>query len=176
MKTKLEDRVISHVLLRYSDRNAPQPGTIILHENVIKEYEAVWFGKFGKPAGRNTISILMDQMEDKIPTYLFLVRFASQKYIVHLGTIEAVQSDVPDIKLVPAYYSNRTHLVKTWFKLTNLIALQDKILSDLIGHSSKVPIRFSLTSSMAGLMMVNMPVNLDVLCFLSNRRGIAGLS
>jgi hypothetical protein len=42
----------SHVLLRYSDHDAPDCGVIEAHEKILKKRGKVVIGKFGRPLGQ----------------------------------------------------------------------------------------------------------------------------
>lgn len=146
-----------HVLLRYSEKVAPQPGTIELHKKVLKNHGHVWLGKVGKPVGSFFLEKLQSQTKAKQPTYIFLVNWLSRgEYAVHAGLVHDFKRRESEVDYYPTYYKRFYGSISTWFKISKIIKLDSKILKKLQGKSSMLPINLSLRSSMASAMFVSL--------------------
>jgi hypothetical protein len=154
---KKRDRT-DHILLRYSDNIAPLEGTIKAHEEVIKKNGSVWMGKFGKRAGKPIFMTFKDQIANKEPAYVFMIKSGGNRksYTIHAAVVEDISFDNPDRKLIPKYYANKLWMVKSWFKISKFIKLDQEILRTLIGKTSMLPILGSVRKSMAGMMYVTL--------------------
>jgi hypothetical protein len=143
-----------HMVLKYGEHKAPPPGTIAIHSNIMKEFGTVWMGKWGKSTGKPFIRILKKQIDSDLPTYVFLTKHAAQKYTVHAGCLEAVDTKVDDENLIPSYYLDRKPYIRTWFKISKLTQLSPDIFDELIGFSSRMPISKTLKKTMSGVLYV----------------------
>lgn len=162
---KIEKKSTLHILIRYGEQLAPQEGTIKAHQDVIKQKGYVWLGKFGKKVGDNMFQIVKKQIDSREPAYLFLVKYVGGHYIVHAGFLTDVSFKPSEPEFVPSYYSKKLHLASSWFKINKIVRLDAEVLKNLPGKSSSFPIIESLRSSMAGLLYVKLPKELNIMNF-----------
>ncbi len=78
-----------HLLLRFLDRLLDNSGTIEEHQKVIEREGAVWFGKMGQPISQNAIDKLNKQVEDNIPTFIYLVKGNRRKPTAYISDLVA---------------------------------------------------------------------------------------
>src|SRR5688572_24044580 len=91
MKTKHP----THLLIRFSDSLFSAGDVISLHQQVIKEKGAVWFGKLGTAIALRHIEAINLQIQNKTPSYLFLVKGNRKRSTFYRATIELLSSNLP---------------------------------------------------------------------------------
>ena len=101
------------VALRFSDKFAPDEGTIVEHENVIKRLGYVWYGKLGLPLSQKAISYIKNNDDPKI---LLIHSGKTSRYWAHVSVITR---DEPELEGIPHYYRDNREKFKTWFKVTS---------------------------------------------------------
>lgn len=147
-----------HLMIRFSDRIVKIDDTISEHLAVLERYQAVWFGKLGKPVGRPHQAAINRQLDVGIPTYIYLVQNVSGRYKFYRGTIAMIALEFPEdeMELVPEYYSEAFDLenVRFWAKLVKLTSVGKDEIVGLSSISSIAPIISTLQSSMAGFFVV----------------------
>jgi MoxR-like ATPase len=109
-----------HLLLRWSFTNEPR--TIALHREVVEEYGAVWWAKFGDPRGRAAIAekrleTLRAQLADDITTFVYLHR-TGELWRARLTDI-SIERPADESDLIPAYYRDAIGQQHLWVKLTD---------------------------------------------------------
>lgn len=120
------------VALRFTDKFAPEDGTIENHNKIIKKNGYVWYGKFGNKLSSSTIEELLDQKELKI---LLVQSSSSNRY---WGNVDKIQYDTPeDIENIPEYYRDDRNLIKCWFRVTKITKAPSDITSKCEVVSSK---------------------------------------
>jgi hypothetical protein len=145
-------------MLRFSDALLREGNTIPLHQQVIKERAAVWYGKTGKPLARGHVARINAQCEAGIPTFLYLVQRVRGNYELHKGVVEAMSRDYPkhESSFVPEYYAQEEFLrkIRLWTRLRKLSRAPEDELRKLVLLNTGMPARLSLLHSMAGLFIV----------------------
>lgn len=158
MPTRTSYDLPIHVLVRFSDMLLPGGGTIAIHQQVISQKGAVWFGKAGKPLARGHIEQVNKQCCDQVPSYLYLVQKMAGRYELFKGSVLTMSRSLPEgeEEFVPPYYKDLYLLrnVRYWTKLSRLLKAQSEEMEKLVLVSSGMPARLSLTQSMAGLFLV----------------------
>lgn len=119
-------------------------------------------GKFGREIGKPVFERLKKQTKEEKPTYVFLTTLSDKGYIVHAGVLEDLAWSVDKKQLIPSYYANQQHRIKSWFKISRFLKLDKKVLEKLEGRSSRLPIAFSLKASMAGAMSVTLKESVNI--------------
>lgn len=111
------------VALRFADNFAPSEGTIAAHEAVISNKGYVWFGKIGSALSEETIKmILMNQ-----PAKVLLIHSGTTKR--YWALVDAITKSFPGDGEFPSYYSDKSSLIKTWFRVIQFIDAPKDILS-----------------------------------------------
>ena len=118
------------VALRFTDNYAPQEGTILAHENLLKKKGYVWYGKTGNALSSKVISAVMKTTPAKI-------------LLIQTGTIKRQWIYVDDISReypgdgeYPGYYYDKKNKVKTWFRIIKIENAPKDIMSKCIVVSS----------------------------------------
>ncbi len=99
------------VALRFSDKFAPDEGTIKAHERLIKDRGYVWYGKLGLPLSQKAIDYIMDNEDPKI---LLIHSGKTARYWAHVSEI---LKEEPSIEGIPEYYQEIRDRFKTWIKV-----------------------------------------------------------
>lgn len=102
------------VALRFSDKFAPDEGTIAAHEKLIKKNGFVWYGKLGLPLSKKAINYIADNEDPKI---LLIHSGKSARYWLHV--IEVIKT-CPDKNGIPSYYRENSDNFRTWFKVVKI--------------------------------------------------------
>lgn len=146
-----------HVLVRFSDFQLPSGTTIKLHQEVISEQGAVWFGKAGKPLASSHVEHINRQCA-KQPSYLYLVQRVAGEYSLYRGSVLSMARSLPPDErvYVPRYYKDLYLLrdIRYWTKLSKLTKAPNRELEKLVLVNTGMPARLSLLNSMAGLFLV----------------------
>ena len=97
-----------HLLLRFSDSLLKDGDTIEEHNQVVNRDGAVWFGKMGSTVSQNQIDIFTGQVQDNIPTYVYLVKGNRRKSTAFRGELVLASKFLPkgEEHLVPSYYAD----------------------------------------------------------------------
>jgi len=153
----LNEKQPIHLLLRFSD-NIYKGGTIAAHQEVIDQYGAVWFGKMGSTVSQVHIDKLNQQVEENIPTYVYLVKGNRRKSTYYISTLLLASKTLPDdeARLVPRYYAdlNISKYVKFWVKLGDFGILEAAELNKMKVASSVLPIGETLYKSSSGHFII----------------------
>lgn len=149
---------LKHLLIRYSDKLAPPEGMIHLHNQMIKDYGYVWMGKFGRPISENNLNMLKLQIEQKKPTYLFLVQKFEKNYLITVAEIASFSKSLirEELDKVPSYYRQNHKNVGTWFKIKKFYNIDNSILTKTLIASSGIPAIKTLPYSMTGFFIVRL--------------------
>lgn len=110
------------IALRFADNFAPEPGTILIHSNLIKENGYVWYGKLGNPISQRVIEDLLSQ---KSPRILLIHSGRADRY---WAKVEYIQREQPCLDEIPFYYRAQAKKFRTWFKLTNIEAAEPDVM------------------------------------------------
>ncbi|MDY6846396.1 MAG: hypothetical protein SVP52_04610 [Chloroflexota bacterium] len=144
----------THLLIRFSDRLLENRGTIEEHQKVIEKEGAVWFGKMGQPISQNAIDKLNKQVEDNIPTFIYLVKGNRRKPTTFISDLVFASKSKPEeeMDLIPPYYNEIEiiQFVKFWAKVTNLHEIDLKDLTKMGVASSVYPLLETLVKSSSG--------------------------
>ena len=147
-----------HLLLRFSDSLLKSGDTIDAHNQVVKREGAVGFGKMGMTVSQNNIDKLNQQVEEGIPTYVFLVKGNRRKSTAYRARLSSASKSLPkDEKgMVPEYYLDLDipKYVKFWVKLTEIYPFEFADLQKLQVASSVLPIQETLYRSSSGHFFV----------------------
>ena len=88
-----------HIMLRFSDAFLREGNTIPLHQHVLKERAAVWYGKTGKPLARRHVMRINAECEAGVPTFLYLVQRVRGNYEVYRGVVEAMSRRLSETRI-----------------------------------------------------------------------------
>lgn len=118
-----EVKVMRTIALRFGEHFAPECGTIAAHQEIISQYNHVWYGKMGSMVGHKVTDSIM---ANEIPRILLIRSGRSERYWAY---IEKIQYDVPALNEIPSYYRNETEKFKTWFKITKIEQADNSVMS-----------------------------------------------
>lgn len=130
---------------------------IALHNAVVAEHGAVWFGKLGSTLAQGRIDLLNQQVEKKIPTYLYLVKGNRRKSTAYRAALIQVSREMPkETRLIPAYYAEKDLLqyMKAWMKIGQIEAIEMSEMDKLKAITSVFPISETLVRSSSGYFLV----------------------
>ena len=108
------------ISLRYTDRFAPQNGTIVAHNDIIKRKGFVWYEKMGAIISKKTAKIILSNPE---PRFL----------LIHSGTVDRYwmyfSYDCPPKDEFPHYYHDIASNFMTWFRVIRIENAEKNIMS-----------------------------------------------
>ena len=120
------------IALRFSDKFAPEEGTISAHENYIEEKGYVWYGKLGNPISKK---ISEEILKDRNETPILLIHSGKTKR--YWAYVNKIQRDQPGYEDIPAYYRDDADKFKTWFRVTKIVEAEKEVMGKCIVSSSK---------------------------------------
>lgn len=143
-----------HLLLRFSDTLLKTGDTIEAHNHVVGQHGAVWFGKMGSPVSQGYIDILNKQIEEGIPTFVYLVKGNRRKSVAYRAKAIRATKSLPDSEksLIPPYYVDLDLMryMKFWVKLDEIESIPASDLGKLRVASSVLPLSETLGKSATG--------------------------
>ena len=97
-----------HLVVRFSDTMFDVGDVVAVHNEIVTEQGAVWFGKLGQTLSQGRIEIINKQIEQRIPTFLYLVKGNRRKSTAYRAQLIAFSRDKPkEKKLIPQYYGEK---------------------------------------------------------------------
>lgn len=148
-----------HLVIRFSDTMFSVGDVVSLHNDVVDLHGAVWFGKLGGTLSQSRIDMLNKQIEQKIPTLLYLVKGNRRKSTPYKTEILAVSRDFPkkEKDLIPPYYGEKKLLkfMNAWVKIERIEQVEMSALKNLKTINSIFPIEETLVQSSSGYFLVH---------------------
>ena len=99
------------IALRFSNKFAPDCGTIEAHNELIQENGYVWFGKLGSKIAAGVFGEILGNDEPRI---LLIHSGAANRYWAY---VDKIQHEIPKRDDIPAYYRDETEKCKTWLRV-----------------------------------------------------------
>ena len=99
------------IALRFSNRFAPDCGTIEAHNEMIRKNGYVWYGKLGNKIAAGVFGEILGNDEPKI---LLIHSGAANRYWAY---VDKIQHGIPERDDIPAYYRDEAEKFKTWFRV-----------------------------------------------------------
>jgi hypothetical protein len=130
---------------------------VALHNAVVTNNGAVWFGKLGQTLSQGRIDKLNEQVDKKILTYLYLVKGNRRKSTAFRAPLMRVSRDMPkETPLIPAYYAekNLIQYMKAWMKVGFIEAIEMSEMDKLKAINSVFPIAETLVRSSSGYFLI----------------------
>ena len=146
-----------HLVVRFSDTMFGVGDVIALHNTVVAQHGAVWFGKLGQTLAQSRMDMLNKQLEDGVPTFLYLVKGNRRKSIAYRAPLLQVAKSPPaETALIPAYYAQKDLLqyMKAWMKVGQIAPIEMSAMNTLKAISSVFPISETLVRSSSGYFLV----------------------
>ena len=146
-----------HLVVRFSDTLFGMGDVVALHNAVVTEHGAVWFGKLGQTLAQGRIDMLNQQVEKNIPTWLYLVKGNRRKSTAYRALLMSVSREAPkDAALIPAYYTEKDLLqyMKVWMKIGPIEPIDMSEMNNLRALNSVFPIGETLARSSSGYFLV----------------------
>jgi len=148
-----------HLVIRFSDTMFDVGDVISIHNEVVDQQGAVWFGKLGGTLSLSRIDLLNKQIEKKVPTFIYLVKGNRKKSTPYKANMIAVTRDFPkkEKALIPSYYSEKKLLkyMSVWFKIGHIEQVEMSDLKNLKTINSIFPIEETLARSSSGYFLVH---------------------
>jgi hypothetical protein len=148
-----------HLVIRFSDTMFDVGDVVSLHNQVVDQHGAVWFGKLGGTLSLSRIEWLNKQVEQKIPTFLYLVKGNRRKSTPYKARILVVSRDIPKTEkaLIPPYYAEKKLLkyMNAWVKIGRITQVEMSTLKNLKTINSIFPIEETLVRSSSGYFLVH---------------------
>ena len=132
---------------------------ISFHNEVVDKHGAVWFGKLGGTLSLSRIEWLNKQIDQKIPTFIYLVKGSRRKSTPYKAKILSVTRDFPkqERALIPTYYAEKKLLkyMNAWFKVGRIEQVEMSDLKNLKTINSIFPLEETLMRSSSGYFLVH---------------------
>jgi hypothetical protein len=152
-----------HLVVRFSDTMFGIGDVVALHNAVVVANGAVWFGKLGQTLSLGRIDILNEQVDKKIPTYLYLVKGNRRKSTAYRAPLIWVSREMPKEKsLIPVYYAEKDliQFMKAWMKIGQIKPIELSAMDKLKAINSVFPIAETLVRSSSGYFLVHESVSI----------------
>ena len=122
------------IALRFGEHFAPACGTIAAHEELIKTYGYVWYGKMGSPLSDKIIKMICESSEKRI---LLIQSGKTGRYWAY---VEEVSRKLPPLEQIPSYYRSIASKFGCWFKVSRFEVAPKNIMSFCRVKSSRTPL------------------------------------
>lgn len=143
------------LVIRYSDFLIKK--CMFLHEEILKKYVYVWFGKIGKQKpSQKFIDLTMQQEVPRI-----ILHSSTKDYICE---IDAISKEQPE-KGYPDYYNellfNKGNNPSIYFRIKKMVPFDHKYLSCFVVNSSRNELPIALHGSMNSLFFIECIENIN---------------
>lgn len=146
-----------HLVVRFSDTMFSVGDVVAKHNELADKYGSVWFGKLGTSFSQSRIDMLNKQIDQDIPTFLYLVKGNRRKSTPYRANLLSVSKKIPKEKtLIPNYYREKKLLqyMKAWMKIEKIELIELSSMESLKAMNSIFPIAETLTRSSSGYFLV----------------------
>ena len=137
------------IALRFTDRFAPEEGTIKAHQDIIDQCGFVWYGKMGSTVSDAVLKELTNNEDAKI------LLIHSGKIDRYWAYIDEAQNKKPEKKYIPEYYRENTYNFKSWFRVIRFEQAPSDVLSHCIVPSSGNTLSYTSRHSMSPYFIIN---------------------
>lgn len=137
------------IALRFADNFAPPEGTIVAHNNLLKNKGYVWYGKMGNALSSDTANSLLKSK----PIKILLIHSGTQKR--YWACVDDISRSYPGDGEYPEYYRDKKDKVKTWLRFINIETAPKDIMSKCIVISSGEPLSSVSRHSMSPYFIIN---------------------
>lgn len=141
------------IALRFSNKFAPECGTIEAHNELLKENGYVWYGKLGNKIASSVFPNILDNDDPKI---LLIHSGGINRYWAY---IDKIQKETPEKEYIPAYYRDITDKFSTWFRIIRFENAPHDIMSKCIVASSGQNLGLASKHSMSPYFKIIVPDN-----------------
>lgn len=136
------------IAFRYTEKFAPDEGTIKAHQKFIDDNGFVWYGKMGNPVSDSNIDKVMSQENPRI---LLIQSGGTDRY---WACISSIRKEQPVDRDYPEYYRNLEAKFRTWFCITRFELAEKGIMSKCIVSSSKAVLSNASRHSMSPYFLI----------------------
>jgi hypothetical protein len=147
-----------HLVVRFSDTMFDVGDVIARHNEVVAQHGAVWFGKMGSTLAIGRIDLLNKQIQDGVPTFLYLVKGNRRIPTPYRAPLLLVSKTLPpkEKPLVPQYYAEKKLVrhMNAWMKVKKITPIELDELDALQAVSSVLPLSKTLARSSSGYFLV----------------------
>ena len=112
------------ISLRYTDKFAPDNGTIGAHKEILDDKGFVWYGKMGSKIS-DTVSKMI--LENNVPRFLLIHSGSFERYWMYIDCISYKQ---PPTDEFPSYYHDLASNFKTWFRVIRIEEAEKNVMSN----------------------------------------------
>lgn len=147
-----------HLVVRFSDTMFGVGDVVALHNIVVSAHGAVWFGKLGQTLSQGRVDMLNKQLEQGIPTFLYLVKGNRRKSTAYRAPLMQVAKVPPkEPKLIPDYYAGKdlVQFMKAWMKIGVIEPIDLSDMNSLKTINSINTIAETLVRSSSGYFLVH---------------------
>lgn len=148
-----------HLAIRFSDVMYRVGDVVSYHNEVVNQYGAVWFGKFGGPISLPRIEYINKQIFQNIPTFIYLFKRNRKTISLYKASIFLVSKVFPkeDKILIPSYYTEKNLLkvMKVWVKIGRIELAELADLNKWKALSSKSTLDKTLALSSSGYFLIH---------------------
>ena len=148
-----------HLVIRFSDTMFSVGDVVSFHNEVVDRHGVVWFGKLGGTLALSRVEMLNKQIEQKIPTFIYLVKGNRRKSTPYKASIFSVSRDLPknEKALIPSYYAEKKLLkyMTAWVKMGHIEQVEMSDMKSLKTINSVFPIEETLVRSSSGYFLVH---------------------
>lgn len=156
--TMVKQEKTLHLIVRFADSLFDVGDVVAHHNKVVEKQGSVWFGKMGQAISQLRIDKLNQQIQQGIPTYLYLVKGNRKKSTPYQSLLLSISREMPkDQDLIPPYYVEKEILqfMKTFMKTGKISKIEMADLQSLKAISSVNPISDTLARSSSGYFLVH---------------------
>ena len=154
-KTKMDTL---HVAMRTGTYQEQELGkdVITAHNDIVNAHGRACLGKVGRGFAANKLNRLRRSLEDGGHCSLIMIRKKKTRYELFAAPLVAIpdQDNVPDLRLVPAYYHDLVGEIRLWLEIQEFVRQGDDFIDRLALDSNSKQLRETLGTCRTSLMLV----------------------
>ncbi len=137
------------ISLRYTDKFAPNNGTIQAHHDILLDKGYVWYGKMGNPISPKVVEMILKNDD---PRFLLIHSGNVERYWIHIDQISRKR---PSDDEFPAYYREIADGFKTWFRVVKIELAEKNVVGKCKVASSGAPLSDASRQSMSPYFIID---------------------
>ena len=147
-----------HVAMRTGSYQEQDLGKDVIstHNDIVKAHGKAFLGKVGRGFAADKLHRLRRNLKDGGKCSLIMIRKKKKQYEFFAAPIVSIpdQEQMPDLKLVPAYYHDLVGEIRLWLEIQEFVLKSGDSIDRLVLDSNSKQLRETLGTCRTPLMLV----------------------
>jgi hypothetical protein len=150
---------VAHLIVRVPKAGKQLAAMIAQHEVIAAKHGFVWFGVQGQRMSPERVSLLLEQIKQDTPTYLYVVQRLGAGFAAFRAKIMTITETLSKSEWnhVPDYYEDdfvQRGARGGWVRVEHFEEIEERVLDSISIYSNEAPLVHVLKNGMSSVMLV----------------------